>query len=68
MTPEPQPAEFSPELDRDLFRLAGDIEIHGGGELLKPSGKPAAVASLQTFERLRAPERREEFLRRLAKG
>jgi hypothetical protein len=69
VTPEPTQAfEFSPELDRDLLALALDIEIHAAGELLKPSGSPAVASALRNSERLRAPERREEFLRRLAKG
>lgn len=68
MMREPEPAEFGAELDRDLLALAADLEIHGGGELLKPAGTPAAFSTLVVFEDHRAPGRREEFLRRLTKG
>lgn len=54
--------EFSPELDRDLLKLAGDLEIRGGArvEFDKPEGVPA-------FERERG--RLEDLIRRqLPKG
>lgn len=54
--------EFSPELDRDLLKLAADLEIRGGerGEFAKPEGVPA-------FERERS--RLEDLIRRqLPKG
>lgn len=63
MMREPERAEFSPELDRELLTLAGDIEIQAG-EFVKPERDRAGVERSRPLD----AERREALLRHLAKG